>query len=178
MTRREGQRVEVVPRRLDLPAVDDAVAEAEEDVLHLAAYLRNRVEVTARPAADRQRDVDALLGQTAVEVGAGELRLTRVERRLELLANGVQRHPRLAVADVSQRLLEGALATEKLDARSLNRIHRARRRRGGESFAFERLRVHAARGYRRGDPAGALESCEGWPCTTRLPACTTRGAAR
>ncbi len=50
--RREVERVEVVARRLDLPAVDDRVAEPEEDVLDLAPDLRDEVEV---PAPDRAR---------------------------------------------------------------------------------------------------------------------------
>ena len=44
MTRREVEPVEVVVRRLDLAAVDDPVAEPEEDVLDLAADLRDQVE--------------------------------------------------------------------------------------------------------------------------------------
>ena len=43
MPRREVQRFEVVARRLDLTAVDDAVAEPEEDVLDLAPDLRDQV---------------------------------------------------------------------------------------------------------------------------------------
>ena len=53
MARREVEPVEVVVRRLDLAAVDDAVAEPEEDVLDLAADLGDQVEPAARVAADR-----------------------------------------------------------------------------------------------------------------------------
>jgi hypothetical protein len=41
------ERVEVVPNGLDLATVHDLVAEAEEDVLHLAADLRQRMEMAA-----------------------------------------------------------------------------------------------------------------------------------
>ena len=44
----EAEGVEVVPRRLDLAAVDDLVAEAEEDVLDVAAHQSRRVERAAR----------------------------------------------------------------------------------------------------------------------------------
>ena len=53
MARREVERVEVVARRLDLAAVDDAVAEPEEDVLDLAPDLGDQVELPARVAAGR-----------------------------------------------------------------------------------------------------------------------------
>ena len=48
---REVERVEVVVGRLDLAAVDDLVAEPEEDVLHLAADLGDQVQVAARARA-------------------------------------------------------------------------------------------------------------------------------
>ncbi len=47
MPEREVERVEVVARRLDLAAVDDRVAESEEDVLDLAPDLGDQVEVAA-----------------------------------------------------------------------------------------------------------------------------------
>ena len=47
---REVERVEVVVRRLHLAAVDDLVAEPEEDVLDLAADLRDQVEMAAAGA--------------------------------------------------------------------------------------------------------------------------------
>jgi hypothetical protein len=45
--RREVEGVEVVPRRLDLPPVDDRVAEPEEDVLDLAPDLGDEVKLAA-----------------------------------------------------------------------------------------------------------------------------------
>ena len=110
MPGREVERVEVVARGLDLAAVDDRVAEPEEDVLDLAADLRDEVEPAARDRRPRHRHVDRLLAQAAVELGAPQLLLAAVDRRLEALAEGVQRDAGLAVADVAQRELERALA--------------------------------------------------------------------
>jgi hypothetical protein len=45
----EAEGVEVVPGRLDLAAVDDLVAEPEEDVLDVATNLRRRMERAAPP---------------------------------------------------------------------------------------------------------------------------------
>ena len=115
MAGREVERVEVVAGRLDLAAVDDAVAEPEEDVLDLAPDLRDQVEPPSRVAADRQRDVDALLAESPVELRPRELRLARVDGRLDPLAHGVEAHARLAVAHLAQRELELALASEVLD---------------------------------------------------------------
>ena len=53
VARREVERVEVVARRLDLAAVDDPVAEPEEDVLDLAPDLRDQVQAAAGVAARR-----------------------------------------------------------------------------------------------------------------------------
>ena len=93
-------------RRLDLAPVDDRVPEADEDVLHLAPDLGDEVEMPATHASAGHGDVDALLRQAPVELGTREVRLARVDRGLESLAERVERHPRLAVAD----LAEGELA--------------------------------------------------------------------
>ena len=53
MAGREVERVEVVARRLDLAAVDDPVAEPEEDVLDLTPDLRDQVQAAPRVAARR-----------------------------------------------------------------------------------------------------------------------------
>src|SRR5205823_4034669 len=55
------ERVEVVPDRLDLSAVDDLVAEAEEDVLDFAADLRQGMEMTAPHRPPGQGDVERLV---------------------------------------------------------------------------------------------------------------------
>ena len=110
----EAERVEVVAGRLDLAAVDDLVAEAEEDVLDVAAHERRRVERAARAQLrrpeqlGRQRHVDALGREPLLELGARELLLAGGERRLDRLAHGVERHAGLAVAHVAQRELERA----------------------------------------------------------------------
>ena len=153
MARREGQRIEVVTGGLDLATVDDRVPEPEEDVLDLAPDLRDRVQVPARPAPDGQRHVHALLGEPPVEIGAGELFLAGVERRLEAFAHRVQRHPGLPVAHVPERLLERALAAEVLDPRRLDLLSSTSRCGYGFGRALppsSDLRVHRARrGYRR-----------------------------
>ena len=91
MPEREVESVEVVARRLDLTTVDDAVAEAEEDVLDLPANLGDQMEVAAMMHADGQGDVDSFLGEPGIELGAGDLGLPPVDRRLEPFADRVQR---------------------------------------------------------------------------------------
>ena len=134
MARREGQGVEVVTRRLDLATVDDRVAEAEKDVLHLAADLRDRMQVAALPPSDGKRHIHPLLGEPAVEIGAAELVLAGGERGLETLAKGVQRDAGLAVANVAKGLLDRALPAKVLDACGVHVVHRGRRRDGCESL--------------------------------------------
>ena len=73
----ERELVEVVLDGLDLAVVADLVAEAEEDVLDLAADLRDRVEVAERQLLARERDVDDLLAQARLELGALELARSR-----------------------------------------------------------------------------------------------------
>ena len=53
------QRVEVLPDGRDLGAVPDLVAHAEEDVLDLAADLRQQVQAAALDRMAGDRDVDA-----------------------------------------------------------------------------------------------------------------------
>ena len=145
MPRREVERLEVVPRRLDLTAVDDAVAEPEEDVLDLAADLRDQVEPPASVPAHGQRHVDALLGEPTVELGARERGGALVDRGLDPLAGGVEGHARLAVPHLAQRELERALPSEVLDPHRLDLV-RARRR--GDSRLrrpLQCLDVHRAR---------------------------------
>src|SRR5918999_1462285 len=144
MPGREVERVEVVVRRLDLAPVDDPVAEAEEDVLDLAADLRDQVEVSARPRVARKRHVDDLLLEPPLEVGTLELRLARRDSRLEPLADGVQNHPRLAVADLSEGLLQLALSAQVADARVVQPLDARRGPNRALRLGFERLRVHPA----------------------------------
>ena len=83
---REVEPVEVVVGRLDLPPVDDAVAEPEEDVLDLAADLRDQVEVPALVPADGQRHVGPFVREAPVELRPLELGLAHADRRLDPLA--------------------------------------------------------------------------------------------
>ena len=144
----EAESVEVVAGRLDLAAVDDLVAEAEEDVLDVAAHERRRVERAARAQLrrpdqlGRERDVDALGREPLLELGARELRFPGGERRLDRLAHGVERHAGLAVAHVAQRELEGAPATEVADPDLGERGERPRLGRGGERLLLEVVAVH------------------------------------
>ena len=77
------QRVEVVEDRLDLWALHDPEPQPGEDVLDLAARLGQ--QVVAADGPDRragQRDVDALSGEGAIEVGALEDGLTLADGEL------------------------------------------------------------------------------------------------
>ena len=150
---REAESVEVVPGRLDLAAVDDLVAEAEEDVLDVAAHERRRMERAARPQLRRpeqlggQRHVDALGREPLLELGARELVLPRGERGLDGLAHGVERHAGLAVAHVAQRELQRAAAAEVADADLGERGQRPRLGCGGERLLLEVVGIHAWRPY-------------------------------
>ena len=69
------ERVEVVVDGLDLGPLDDREAEAEEDVLELAARGREHVQAPDRlRRRARQRDVDAVVREPLLELGARELR--------------------------------------------------------------------------------------------------------
>ena len=115
----ESELVEVVLGRLDLAVVADLVAEAEEGVLDLAPRLRDRVQVPERERVAGEGDVDDLLGERTVELRALELCAASLERALEPVADAVQRHPALAIADLAESLRELALAAEVADARLL-----------------------------------------------------------
>ena len=101
MLGREGELVEVVVNRLDLAVVDHLVAEPEEGVLDDPARERRRMQRSESPFLARERDVDDVLGQLAVELGTTELLLAVADRRLDLLAQSVQRLPRLAVPNLT-----------------------------------------------------------------------------
>ena len=96
--RRHVERVEEVPGVLHLVAVDDAVAEPEEDVPDLAPNLRDQVVVAAaRRRVTGKRDVDDLLSQRAVELGPAQLVLALRGEQLELFperARGLARSRR------------------------------------------------------------------------------------
>src|SRR5581483_1303545 len=129
---REAESVEVVASRLDLAAVDDLVAEPEEDVFDVAAHERRGMERAARPQLrrpdqlGRQRDVDALGREPLLELRARELLLPRGERGLDGLAHGVELHPGLAVANAPQGELQCAVAAEGANANLGERGERPR----------------------------------------------------
>ena len=83
-------------------------------------------------------------GEPAVELRALERRLPRVDRRLEPLAERVQRHPGLAVAHLAQRELELALAAEVVDPRLLDLVDRRGRVHCREGGALQCLGIHGS----------------------------------
>ena len=139
---REVERVEVVVRRLDLAAVDDLVAEPEEDVLHLAPDLGDQVQVASLPSLARQRDVRDFLGQAPVEVGALQLGLALGHRVLEGLAQIVEDAAGLGVPDLTERLLQLALPAEVADARVVQLVEGRSARNRASRLGFHGLRVH------------------------------------
>ena len=114
---REVERVEVVVRRLDLAAVDDLVAEAEEDVLDLAADLRDQVQVPAARRLARKRDVDSR-PRRRLAVARAE-RASRSQRLLDRSRAALSAIPVSRSRTRAQGLLELALAAEVADARLL-----------------------------------------------------------
>src|SRR5207249_7673546 len=112
----------------DLAVIADLVAEPEEGVLDLTAGLRDRVQVAERQRVAGERDVDDVLGERALELGALELGASGLDRLLEPVAQGVERHPGLAVADAAKGLGELALAAEVADARLLELVGARRAR--------------------------------------------------
>ncbi len=143
MAGRHVERVEEVVGVLDLVAVDDLVAETEEDVLDLAPDLREQVVVAARRCVAGKRDVERLLAEQPLEGRCAQGLLARVERRLERFAESVQRHPRLAIAHLAKGLLELALAAEVADARLLELVGAAGCSDRALRLGFESLRIHA-----------------------------------
>ena len=117
MRRQERELVEVVLDGLDLAVVANLVPEPEERVLDRATDLRDRVQMADGQLLARQRDVDHLLAQAAVELLVRERPLAFADGALEPLADPVQEHAAVAIADPPQRLGELALAAEVADAR-------------------------------------------------------------
>ena len=145
---REAERVEVVARRLDLAAVDDLVAEAEEDVLDVAAHERRRMQRAARTELrrpeqlGRQRHVDALGREPLLELGTRQILLAGGQRRLDGLAHGVQRHPGLAVAHLAERELQCTLTAEEADPDLGQRGERPRLGCRGQRLLLEVVGIH------------------------------------
>src|SRR6187200_1631265 len=93
---------EGVEDRVDLGCVEDAVPEAEEDVLDLAPDLRDQVEPPAQRPLARKRDVEGLDFLVRLR---GECRLALRKRLLDRRTGRVQSHPRLTVANLAEREL-------------------------------------------------------------------------
>src|SRR5438034_2483584 len=140
MRQRLVERVEVVPDGLDLAAVDDLVAEPEEDVLHLSPDLREWVQPAAAKPCPGQGDVQRLVERR--ELLALQRGFALVERRLEPLADSVERHARLAVPYRTQGLLQLALAPEVADADLVQLVGARRSGHRGLRLALEGLDVH------------------------------------
>ena len=113
------ERVEVVVDGLDLGAFHDGEAEAQEDVFELAPGRAQHVQAPERlRRRARQCDVDAILDELGVELGARELGTARLDQRLERLAGGVRRLADggallgLELRDLAQHLRQLGLAAE------------------------------------------------------------------
>ena len=136
------ERVEQVPRVLDLVTVDDAIAEPDEDVLDLAADLRQEVKVTARRRLTWQGDVERLRRRRALLLLGREAALPLFHRGLELLAERVQRDAPLAVAHLAESELELALSPQEANARLVQLRLRLRGGDGCKRLALECVGVH------------------------------------
>ena len=163
MRRRKRELVEVVVRGLDLAVVDDVVAEAEERVLDEPADVCRRMEGTDPALVAGKGDVDALLSEPAVEIGALERLPPCLDLCLQTFADRVQEHPGLAVADVAERLGELALAAQVAHTRILEPFEGRRARNRAHSLRFEGFRIH------RANVSSAPSSHRSFGATSLLP---------
>ena len=105
-----------MPYRLDLAAVDDLVAEAQEDVLDRAHDLRQRVQVSARQARARERDVERLV--ELLELFARDALSSLALGFLQPFSQRIEGAPRLAIPpNLPQRLRQRCAAAEIRDVR-------------------------------------------------------------
>ena len=128
------ERVEVVVDGLDLRALGDVEAQADENVLDLPPGLRDQVQMTdLRRRVGGQRNVDPVFLQTSVELVGGERRAPGLDRRLECLTRLVGR---LAggrallgrqLGDAPQKVGQLRLAAEIPDPDLLERLGGGRR---------------------------------------------------
>ena len=125
------ERREVVVVELDLGTLDDAVPEADEDVLELAPRRGQQVQVAGVQRLAGQRHVDRLRAQPVLELARGQRGRALLEQRLE-------RAPRLVAAlaeprppllgqrrDGAQDLRQLGLAPEIPHAQLLELVGRA-----------------------------------------------------
>jgi hypothetical protein len=126
--------VEVVVDGLDLGALDDGEAQANEDILELApggGQQMQAPDVLRRLAG--QGDVDAVGGELDVELAGLELLRAALDQLLERLAGLVGRAPDGAallgrqLRDAAQEVGQLRLAPQVLHAQLLERGGRARR---------------------------------------------------
>ena len=184
--RRVVERGEVVVLVLDLRALEHREAEPDEDVLHLAPDLGDQVQAAGRlRRVARQRHVDAVLGQAAVELRGLELRGPLLEQLLERHAHLVGRlahRPALLgrqLADRAQRRGQLGLAAEVAHPQLLE-LGRARRPRAmaASASAPQLVQVsHRRPSYLRPRtaprsrpwPRSASPPCTGMPAAPRPP---------
>ena len=110
------ERREVVVLVVDLRALEDGEAEPDEDVLHLAPDLRDQVEPAGRlRRVARERDVDPVLGEAAVELRCLELGRALREQLLE-------RHPHLVGRLAHRPALLGRQLADRAERRGELRL--------------------------------------------------------
>ena len=131
MPRREVERVEVVAGRLDLAAVDDLVAEAEEDVLDLAPDLRRGMERAAPPQRGRAARSSSAGSVTSTRSAVSRVELARSSSSWRAAtACSIASRAALSAIPVSRSRtsrsasFERALAAEVPDARLVELGHR------------------------------------------------------
>ena len=98
--------------------------------------------MAARPRLARQGDVDDLLGEPAVEVGALEVGAALGHGQLEPLAERVEDAAGLRIADLAERLLQLALPPEEADALAVELLEGRSARNRASRLAFQGLRIH------------------------------------
>ena len=118
----------------------------DEDVDDLVLDLPQRMEVPARAAARRQRDVDALLGERPLEAGAAPARPPCASS-----ARGD-----VVLHRVGERAHGGALLRRQLAEPAQDRVQRAL---AAEVLHADRLERVRALGRRRSPPSAASRSC-------------------
>src|SRR5262249_2735975 len=92
----------------------------------------------------RKRDVDDVLAQGPLQRSTLEALAAVLDRRLQQNAQPVQPLTGVAVANLAQRLLQLALATEIPNTRVVELVERSGTRNRPERLVLELLRVHRA----------------------------------
>ena len=131
------ERVEVVVDGLDLGALDDGEAEADEDVLDLAPRRRSagagaRPAAAARRAASRRRGRSPAARSSSPRLELGAARLDQRLERLARLVGGLADRAALLrrqLGDAAQQVRQLGLAPEVADAQLLERVARRSPRR-------------------------------------------------